>query len=278
VISAGRRSHPVAVAFKKRHPEVFTIALLNPYRALPRFDLVIAPEHEGLCGPNVLPTKGVLHRITDESLKKALQQENFATLRRPLLGVLIGGASKHYNWTRSAAESLMAHCPPFTQPHLPCFRLLLNTLKELHTAGWSVVVLPSRRTPAWLVQELDKCAASHAFIIVDKGTGAFNPYISVLAASDALLVTADSISMISEACATQKPVYVFPLAGFSRKLSVLHAAFYRTGEARPFKGSVDHWTPTQEEHLVETIVASKVKDFFRKSEDQDDKSRSSFHP
>jgi mitochondrial fission protein ELM1 len=264
VVSAGRRSHPVAVLFKKRHPEVFSIALLNPYRSLPNFDLAIAPEHENLRGPNVLSIQGVLHRITTEKLREGLQQQDFSTLRRPLLGVLIGGISKHYNWTRSAAESLMAHCLPFVPLTPPRFRVLITALQKLHDEGWSVVVLPSRRTPIWLIKELERCVAAHSFVVVARETGALNPYISVLAASDALLVTADSVSMISEACATRKPVYVFHLAGFSRKLAAFHNALYQSGSVRPFQGFIDRcWKPVRKESAWETVVATKVRDFFR---------------
>jgi mitochondrial fission protein ELM1 len=117
----------------------------------------------------------------------------------------------------------------------------------------------------WLVKELEKCAAPHSSFVVEQGNTACNPYISVLAASDVLLVTADSISMISEACATQKPVYIFPLAGFSRKLSVLHEAFYDTDSARPFLRTIDRWSSPIKDRALETVivtVAAKVQDFF----------------
>ncbi|MDR1267554.1 MAG: mitochondrial fission ELM1 family protein [Holosporales bacterium] len=254
ILSAGRRSQPVATGFKKRHPEVFLIALLNPLMPLSLFDLVIAPQHEALRGPNVLATKGVLHRITEATLQEGWQRERFASLRRPLLGVLLGGASKDCGWSSPAAESLMAHCPPFLSPHSPRFRVLFETLRQYDKEGWGILVLPSRRTPDWLKEALRECCAGTS-IRVEEGTEAFNPYISALAASDMLLVTADSMSMLSEACATHKPVYIFPLAGTSRKLSALHATFCSTGHARIFSGSLDAFTPPPlvEEGLEEEI-------------------------
>ena len=264
VISAGRRSHPVAVLFKERHSGIFLIALLNPYRALPYFDLVITPEHEGLRGRNVLSIRGVPHRITAKRLEEGLLLQDFSTFRRPLLGVLIGGSSKHYNWTRSAAESLMAHCLPFMPLAPPRFQVLLAALRKLHVEGWSIIIMISRRTSAWLIKEFEKFVITHPSAVIIKGTEAPESYISVLAASDALLVTADSVSMISEACATQRPVYIFPLAGFSRKLAAFHNSLYQSGSARPFQGSIDRcWKPSEKESAWEAIVAAKVKDFFR---------------
>ncbi|MDR0662072.1 MAG: mitochondrial fission ELM1 family protein [Holosporales bacterium] len=261
IISSGRRSQPIATTFKKRHPEVFLIALLNPLMPLSLFDLVIAPQHDRLRGPNVLSLRGVWHRVTREKLQEGVRQESFPQLRRPLLGVLLGGTSKHYNWTHTSAISLMAHCPPFLPPQPPRFRVLYETLLSFDKKGWGVVILPSRRTPSWLVRDLQRQTADTS-ILIDKGTGPVNPYLSVLAAADALLVTADSMSMISEACATGKPVYIFPLAGASRKLSALQQSFCDAGYARPFQGVIDFWTPPPlEEREIEEKIAERVMRF-----------------
>ena len=40
-----------------------------------------------------------------------------------------------------------------------------------------------------------------------------NPYLGILACADRLIVTGDSIAMLSEACATGKPVQMFDLGG-----------------------------------------------------------------
>ncbi len=48
-----------------------------------------------------------------------------------------------------------------------------------------------------------------------------NPYLAILAMSDNLVVTSDSVSMISEALATTAPVFVFHLAGSPRHLSFI---------------------------------------------------------
>ena len=40
-----------------------------------------------------------------------------------------------------------------------------------------------------------------------------NPYMGILAWADRLIVTGDSIAMLSEACATRKPVMIFDLGG-----------------------------------------------------------------
>jgi uncharacterized protein len=64
------------------------------------------------------------------------------------------------------------------------------------------------------------------------GTGA-NPYPAFLAHADMLVVTADSVNMCGEACATGRPVYVFTPSGGSPKFNRFHAGLARHGATRP---------------------------------------------
>ena len=69
-----------------------------------------------------------------------------------------------------------------------------------------------------------------------------NPYFAFLALADAFLVTADSVSMISEAAATGKPVHILCLDGGNAKFSRFHAAMRQAGITRPFVGRIESWS------------------------------------
>jgi mitochondrial fission protein ELM1 len=69
-----------------------------------------------------------------------------------------------------------------------------------------------------------------------------NPYFAYLALADALLVTADSVSMISEAAATGKPVHTLDLDGGNAKLARFHEAMQKAGVTRPFSGRIQTWS------------------------------------
>src|SRR5258708_133417 len=69
-----------------------------------------------------------------------------------------------------------------------------------------------------------------------------NPYYVYLANADAFLVTADSVSMVSEAAATGKPVHIIELAGGDRKFSRFHATMHAAGITRPFSGQIEDWS------------------------------------
>jgi mitochondrial fission protein ELM1 len=79
----------------------------------------------------------------------------------------------------------------------------------------SVVVTPSRRTdPA--VTELIRAAITPTGGWVWDLVGA-NPYFGMLALADLIIVTQDSVSMISEAAATTAPVMFAALPGSWRR-------------------------------------------------------------
>ena len=72
------------------------------------------------------------------------------------------------------------------------------------------------------------------------GTGP-NPYLGMLALARHIVVTEDSVSMISEAISTGKPVYVAEMAGGSRRLARFHASLREGGIVRPFDGRLAQW-------------------------------------
>src|SRR6202030_2551541 len=104
----------------------------------------------------------------------------------------------------------------------------------------SVVLTPSRRTGAPGIALLrERLAGLPARTL--GGTGD-NPYYAYLAIADAVLVTADSVSMISEAAATGRPVHILGLAGTGGKFARFHEAMRRAGITRPFAGKIETWS------------------------------------
>ena len=101
-------------------------------------------------------------------------------------------------------------------------------------------VTPSRRTGKENEAILRERLKSVPAWIWD-GTGE-NPYTGMLALADTILATADSVSMVTEACATGKPVYVIELAGYSRRQGRFHRALEAAGITRPFAGTLERWS------------------------------------
>ncbi|CAN0411073.1 unnamed protein product [Discosporangium mesarthrocarpum] len=129
----------------------------------------------------------------------------------------------------------------------------LKTLCDDHGAGLAVTA--SRRTGAENEKHLRAALAGASSWFWD-GTGD-NPYFGLLGLADAIVVTADSVSMVSEACATGKPVHVIELDGGSAKFARFHEGLRAAGITRPFDGTLETWTydvPDDTAHIAAEIV------------------------
>ena len=91
--------------------------------------------------------------------------------------------------------------------------------------------------------------------VVWDGSGE-NPYFAFLAFADAIVVTEDSVNMVTEAAGTGKPVYVQSLPGKSRRLSRFHQLMHERGATRPFEGKLEFWTypPINDTEVVASAI------------------------
>jgi len=213
-----------AVGAALRRHGVRVVQVQHPRMPLDRFDLVVAARHDEIAGPNVIVTRTALHRVTKARLAAAAAQwaPRLASLPRPLVAVLVGGANGRFRLNRDIAGRLGAE---------------LAAMMRQDRVG--LAVTPSRRTEPEAASALREATAPLGGYVWD-GTGE-NPYFGLLALADAIIVTIDSVSMISEAVATEAPVMLAPLPGRSRRNRLFVAAMEQCGRARPFAGRFASW-------------------------------------
>ncbi len=227
LISCGRHAVGPALWLKRHHRgRPFVVHVQHPRIDPARFDLVIAPAHDSLKGPNVLQITGSLHGVTRAKLAAAAARFGpaYRDVKRPLIAVLIGGSNSVYTLTETTADWIIAG---------------LKRLAEEHGAG--LLITLSRRTDAAVETRLRAALADVAAEIWN-GAGE-NPYLGYLALADAVVVTCDSVNMISEACATGKPVYIADLPGRgSSKFADFHGQLIEAGIARQFEGRLENWS------------------------------------
>src|SRR6266571_13307 len=227
VIGCGRNTARPALAIRRAAVgRTLAAQIQDPRVGRREFDMLFVPEHDRLRGPRIVVTGGALHRVTAPRL--AAERRRFPALEalpRPVLGVLIGGSNRTY-------------------------RLDLRRLGEiaemigavLRRTGGSAVVTPSRRTGESGLALLRGRLVGLPAVVWD-GAGD-NPYYAYLAVADALLVTADSVSMVSEAAATGKPVHILGLDGGDAKFARFHETMRKAGITRPFAGEIECWSYT----------------------------------
>lgn len=225
LIATGRKTVALSIAIRRASGgRCFTVQIQNPTVPPDRFDLVVAPEHDGLNGDNVISTLGSVHRVTREALTRAAEawRSRLPPLPHPLVAVLIGGSNSQLRLDEAGIT-----------------RLADGLAKVAREEGAGLLVTPSRRTGVGNEALLRRLLADVPAAIWD-GTGE-NPYFGYLGLCDAVVVTGDSVNMVTEALATGKPVHVFQLAGRSAKFDRFHDALRRRGLTRPFEGRLERW-------------------------------------
>ena len=79
-------------------------------------------------------------------------------------------------------------------------------------------------------------------------------YVPLHLLTHAIITTADSVSMVSEAAATAKPVHIVDLDGGSAKFERFHAAMRTAGITRPFRGTIEQWRYTPPDDTARAAV------------------------
>ena len=190
VISCGRKSVIPSIYLKKKFKKkIVNIHIQEPKVSLNNFDFVVAPEHDGLIGKNVLNSKGAIHYLTSNELD---QNESYLKDKidnqKKIVTLIIGGPTKHYNYNLKILNEIFKKIE----------NIFLNN-------DYQLIVIPSMRTPQHIIDNAKAFFDDGQIVIpkVDK-----KAYLSALRISNHIIVTCDSTSMISEAAITGKPIYV----------------------------------------------------------------------
>ncbi|KAK9921360.1 hypothetical protein M0R45_029871 [Rubus argutus] len=177
VVASGRDTIPVASAIKRLAPEnVFLVQIQHPRSHLNRW---ITPREPP--GRNVVLTIGALHQADSAALRSAASawHTELAPLPKPLLVVNIGNCSYGVDLGKQ----------------------LVAMLRNVLWSCGSVRISFSRRTPEKVSKLLIKEFRNNPKVYIWDGEGR-NPHMGHLALADDFIITADSVSMLSEACST----------------------------------------------------------------------------
>jgi len=241
LIASGRQSIPASLYVREQSrragKRTFTIQIQNPVIDAGNFDLVVAPLHDELTGSNVVSTIGALHRVTKKRLagEAASLSPRVAQLPRPYVGVMIGGANASYRFGLREMEAMAENL---------C--ILAARMKA------SLLITASRRTGDANVAAL-RNALSNVPAFLWNGIGD-NPYYGILGLSDYLIVTADSVNMISEACASGRPVFIYDLPGGSPKSSRFLRTIEERGLARKFEIPLAPFSPLPLDEMSSVVA------------------------
>lgn len=198
VITAGAENEPIARWIRMQSGGRTRIVIVGrAWADASDYDLVVTtPQYRMPRLPNVLHNGLPLHRVTTDRLKRdaALWAPRLANLPRPFITVLVGGTSGPYPFTVESGERLARQASALA--------------KRL---GGSLLITTSSRTPKAAVDAMAAAIDVPHVLHSWRQNDPENPYFAFLELGDEIIVTADSVSMMGEACATVKPVHLFDL-------------------------------------------------------------------
>ncbi len=196
LITCGRRMAGIGLALRARAraegARTQLIHLQDPQLSPALFDVLVVPKHDRVRGRNVITMTGSLNRLTLESIQRSMMDLPSKWLVRdkvPCVVVMLGGDNKRYRISPKMTTTMAARLRAFAE-----------------SEPMRLVLIPSRRTPALLVETLEASLGQKDVRIV--GPNETNPYPGILGVADAIIVTSDSVNMVTESAITGKPVLI----------------------------------------------------------------------
>lgn len=203
------------------------IQILDPHCPPARFDALVVPHHDGLRGNRIVALTGSLNPV-DEGWLRAQRSDDapWPECPSPRTLLLLGGPRRGTGFGSRELEQML--------------RILEHWQARDQGCLW---ISLSRRTPAsWramLERFLPRLGSQRLWRDPDDGP---NPYAQWLALADRIVVSPDSVNMLSEASATGKPVLTHAPHGVRGRLGELHRELRDRGSVRPLQLEYRSWT------------------------------------
>ncbi len=203
VISCGAATAPVNVLLASEN-RAKSVVVMNPAPLpLRRFSLAFVPTHDRIAPhPHVVQVPGALTTVTEEELVLAGER----LTRHPqfrghslngsqsVVSVLLGGGTAEYELTTAFVEALIH-----------------QVLEACEAVGGSCLVTTSRRTPPDVERLLRERLARHprcALLLLASRDQLNGTIEGMLGLARVVVVTGESVSMVTEACASGRHVLV----------------------------------------------------------------------
>ena len=167
---------------------IYSIHIQNPKVNFNNFDTIVAPDHDGISGSNIITSRGSIHYLTLEEINKSrFYLEKNIEKNKDIITLILGGPNKYYNYSEENIKNILYRINDYIDKY-----------------NLQLIVIPSNRTPKKIINTIKNIRSN--YLIVDKVDK--QAYLSSLSLSKYIVVTCDSTSMISEAALTGKPIYV----------------------------------------------------------------------
>ena len=246
VISCGRKSVIPSIYLKQKFKnKIMNIHIQDPKVSLDNFDFIVAPEHDGLKGKNVLTTKGAIHYLRNSELSENENYLKSQINKEKLVTLIVGGPNKYYDYNDKTIDEIF-----------------LKIKDNFINKGYQLIFIPSMRTPQNVINKAANYFGQNQIIItnVDK-----KAYLSSLKLADHIVVTCDSTSMISEAAMTGKPIYVaqMPAIKNNKRFRKFFELFKSLNIIKDLENSVEEWNyeKLNETDKISSYIKEQLKNY-----------------
>ena len=244
VISCGRKSVIPSIFLKRNSKKkVYNIHIQDPKVSTDNFDFIIAPDHDGLKGKNVISSKGAIHYLTEDEIKK-----NHDYLLKKInndkncILLILGGPNKYYEYNDKNIKNI--------------YDKVRETIKKNNL---QLIVVPSMRTPKKAIDLASDYFSKDNLVIKDIDKRA---YLSALSLSKYIIVTCDSTSMISESALTGKPIYIaeIPSKKNDRRFKKFRNLFTNLNIIKNLDENIENWSyeKLDETNRIANIIKQKI--------------------
>ena len=246
VISCGRKSVIPSIYLKKKFKKkIINIHIQDPKVSLTNFDFVVAPEHDGLIGKNVISTKGAIHYLRENELDENISYLKPKIKKEKIVTLVVGGPNKYYDYKLSLVEEIFS-------------KIKQNFINN----DYQLIFIPSMRTPKNVIDQAKNYFDNDQIIITEIDKKA---YLSSLRLADHIVVTCDSTSMISEAAITGKPIYVaqMPHIKNNYRFKKFFEMFRKLNITKDLSNNLEVWEyeKLNETDRISGYIKSKLKDY-----------------
>ena len=223
IITTGRRMAGTSIALKSiLKNNVKTIHIQNPKLSLNNFDLLLIPEHDNIKGRNVIQTKGALSFFDEKDIKKYNKQDfNKIKTKQNTVLLMVGGNSKRQK--------------PYNSEYFDLSCKVIDGVKNL---DGQLIVTVSRRTPRKAIKILQSTFSKHLSDFKIFLPNENNLYPQILGIVDYVIVTSDSVNMISEIATLSKPLFIYHLSKENKKISLFILKLKELNIVKNYEGNL----------------------------------------
>lgn len=247
IVTCGRRMAGLSIALKARAKQqgaqLKTIHLQDPRLSPQYFDILIVPHHDPARGKNVIVTKAALNRLNRPLIDAASKKlpKHWRSAASPRVAVLIGGENRRYTISDKMANDMADQLARFAKSN-----------------NANLFLIPSRRCPE-TVWHILQSVLKHTNLYANEKQQP-NPYPGVLGIADIVIVTSDSINMVSEAAYTGKPVMIAYWRSETGRIAKFHQTMQRAGHCLPLTEKLSKQKPVRLDEIqrvrqeIETLL------------------------